>query len=184
MPVSDSDAVDIALSGEFEALADFYAKAEAYLDDLANPELFGLTSSVSDWSPAQHLYHIWRANASMLKAARVLASGCVDAEPARLSDAGRRVLTTGHLPRGVASAPEAVRPPDTLDREILRETVRRSREKLDAVAGSSDAVRAAEDGIKHPAWGVLTAPQWVRAARIHSEHHGAIVADILGHSSP
>jgi hypothetical protein len=179
MPVSDSDAVDITLSGEFEALAEFYDTTEAYLDDLANPDLFGLTSSVSDWSPAQHLYHIWRANASMLKAARLLAAGRVESESAHLTDAGRRILTTGHLPRGVASAPEAVRPPDALDRELLRETVRRSREKLDAVTGATDAIRGAEGGIEHPAWGVLTAPQWVRAARVHSEHHGAIVRDIL-----
>jgi hypothetical protein len=72
-----------------------------------------------------------------------------------------------------------VRPPDALDRELLRETVRRSREKLDAVTGATDAIRGAEGGIEHPAWGVLTAPQWVRAARVHSEHHGAIVRDIL-----
>lgn len=184
MPVSDSDAVDIPLSGELDALTDFYDATEAYLDDLSTADLVESTSSVSDWSPAQHLYHIWRANASMLKAARLLASGRVDAEPARLSDAGRRVLREGRLPRGVAEAPEAVRPPDAPDRELLRETALRSREKLDAVADASAEIREADGGLEHPAWGVLTAPQWVRAARIHSEHHGAIVADILGHPSP
>ena len=184
MPVSDSDAVDIPLSGELDALTDFYDTTEAYLDDLSTADLVESTSSVSDWSPAQHLYHIWRANASMLKAARLLASGRIDAEPARLSDTGRRVLREGRLPRGVAEAPEAVRPPDAPDRELLRETARRSREKLDAVADASAEIREADGGLEHPAWGVLTAPQWVRAARIHSEHHGAIVADILGHPSP
>jgi hypothetical protein len=183
MPISESDAVDIDLSEELDALADFYDTTEAYLDDLPTADLVEPTPSVSDWSPAQHLYHIWRANASMLKAARLLASGRVDAEPARLSDAGRRVLRKGRLPRGAAEAPEAVRPPDAPDRELLRETARRSREKLDAVADASAAVREADGGLEHPAWGVLTAPQWVRAARIHSEHHGAIVADIVGHSS-
>lgn len=183
MPGSASDAVEIVLSEEIEALVDFYDRTEAYLDDRPASDLFEPRPSVSDWSPAQHLYHIWRANASMLKAARVLAGGGVDAEAPRLTDAGRRVLQNGHLPRGTAEAPDAVRPPASLDREALREAVHRSRKKLDDVAAEAEAVRAAPGGLEHPAWGRLTARQWLRAARIHSEHHETIVRDILDAAS-
>jgi hypothetical protein len=38
---------------------------------------------------------------------------------------------------------------------------------------------AAEGRIEHPRMGMLDGPQWLRFVRIHSQHHLAIVRDIL-----
>lgn len=179
MPNSAPDAPAGSVSAEIDGLSDFYDRSASHLEDLPDAVLFSAASGVSDWSPAQHLYHIWRANASMLKAARVLAAGRTDTETPYLTEPGRRVLQNGRLARGVAEAPDAVRPPESLDRPSLREMLDRSRQKLAEVESASAAVGSADGGLEHPAWGVLTAAQWVRAARVHSDHHAAIVDDIL-----
>jgi hypothetical protein len=79
----------------------------------------------------------------------------------------------------VATAPDRFRPPDDLDRAGLRETWTRSREKLEDVAARVDVLADADGGLPHPSWGVLTAAEWLRAAHVHSDHHAAIIRDIL-----
>lgn len=170
-----STSTSIDLNREIDALRQFYADTHSRLDD---DVLFDAVPSVSAWSPAQHLFHIWRANASMLKAARLLAVGAVDSEAPDLSDVGAQVLRSGTMPRGVADAPDNVRPPDELDRDALEDAWSRSRAKLDSLADDVDAVNASTGGLSHPAWGTLTATQWVRAARVHSDHHAAILDDV------
>ena len=175
--MADSLTVDPAV--ELDALDAFYDDTGAYLEDLADDALFESAPSVSDWSPAQHLYHIWRANASMLKAANVLAEGRMEAQPPELTESGKQVLREQSIPRGVGQAPDRLRPPDDLDRQGLRETWTRSRNKLDEVASRVDALADADGGLSHPYWGTLTAPEWLRAAHVHSDHHAAIISDIL-----
>lgn len=165
----------IDLTAEIEALRRFYDATHDRLDDAA---LFEAVPSVSTWTPAQHLYHIWRANASMLKAARLLAAGALDGETPDLSDIGEQILRSGSIPRGVADAPDNVRPPDELDRDALEDAWSRSHAKLDSIADDVDAIATATGGLSHPAWGTLTAAQWVRAARVHSDHHAAILDDV------
>ena len=170
------DGTQVSLSDEFAALTDIYDAANDWLDADA---LHTAVPAVSDWTPAQHVYHFARTNASMLKAAQVLTLGRADAETPALKPAGERILEDGTIPRGVAEAPEVVRPPDDLDDAMLRDTVDRSRQTFDDVLALDAAkIADAEGGLTHPLWGTLTAPQWVRAARIHAEHHLAILDDI------
>lgn len=170
----------VSLSDEFAALTDVYDAADDWLDADA---LHTSVPGVSDWTPAQHVYHLARTNASMLKAAQLLTLGRADAETPALKPAGERILEQGTIPRGVADAPDFVRPPDDFGDATLRETVDRSRQKFDDVLGlGASAVTDAEGGLTHPLWGTLTAPQWVRAARIHAEHHLAILDDIAAES--
>jgi hypothetical protein len=174
-----ADSLTVDPAAELDALSAFYDDTGAYLNTLAEDELFEPVPSVSDWSPAQHLYHIWRANASMLKAANVLAEGRMETQPPELSESGKQVLREQSIPRGVGQAPDRLRPPDDLDRQELRETWTRSRDKLDEVASKADALADAAGGLPHPYWGTLTAAEWLRAAHVHSDHHAAIVSDIL-----
>lgn len=177
MAASDSLSVDPA--AELDALDTFYDDTSAYLDDLPDDVLFEPAPSVSEWAPAQHLYHIWRANASMLKAANVLADGRTEAEPPELSESGEQVLREQSIPRGVGKAPDRLRPPGDLNRQGVRETWTRSRSKLDEVASRADALIDADGGLPHPYWGILTATEWLRAAHVHSDHHASIITDIL-----
>ncbi|MFB6231965.1 MAG: DinB family protein [Salinibacter sp.] len=177
MSTSESLAVDPAT--ELEALETFYDDTGAYLDELADDALFEPVPTVSEWSPAQHLYHIWRANASMLKAANVLADGRIETQTPDLSEDGEQALREGSIPRRGAEAPNNMHPPDDLDRDGLRETWTRSCGKLDDVASRVDAIADADGGLPHPFWGTLTAAEWLRAAHVHSNHHSTIVTDIL-----
>lgn len=173
--MSTPESLQIDLEDEFSALTEVYDAADRWLD---MPSRYPAAPAVSAWTPAQHLYHLARTNASMLKAALLLARGEADAKAPALKPAGRRILQTGTIPRGVADAPDFVRPPESCDDETLRETVDRSRQKFDAVLKCGDALAGAEGGLTHPLWGTLTAPQWVRAARIHAQHHLQIADDI------
>lgn len=174
-----SDVAEVTLSDEIAALEAVYEDAGTWLDADAR---FTAVPSVSEWTPAQHVYHLARANASMLKAAQLLALGKADSEEPDLKPAGRTILERETIPRGVADAPDFVRPPEDLDDAALRESLERSRQKFDDVRALGDALRDAEGGLTHPLWGTLTAPQWVRAARIHAQHHLAILDDIAAAS--
>lgn len=148
--------------------------------DAPDRELFFRTPAVSDWSPAQHLYHVLGATAMMLKAASLLARESVDGEEPHLRNRGRDVLCNERIPRGVATAPDATQPPEDLDRAMLQRSLKRSREKLDAaaeaiLANPGDSAR----GLPHPMWGTLTSHQWIRAANVHCEHHLHLIQEIL-----
>jgi len=181
--MSPSESLSFDPATEISALEAFYADTGAYLDDLSDDALWTSVPPVSDWSVGQHLFHIWRANASMLKAVLVLVSGRAETQEPALSKSGRQVLREGTIPRGVGTSPEAMRPPEDLDRDGLRDTWTRSRDKFASVADQAEAVSGAEGGLPHPHWGILTAPQWLRAAHVHADHHAAIVGDILADSS-
>lgn len=174
-----SSTLSIDASDEIARIRDALDAFETALD--ANDKgLFRARSGVSDWSPAQHLYHVCGATAMMLKAATVLASGAVEGEPASLSETGRAILTSRTIPRGVAQAPSQTQPPDDLDRDALYDSLKRCRSKLTSAEQAVQSDVPTDRGLEHPAWGTLTAPQWLRAAAIHTQHHLDIVDEIQG----
>lgn len=165
------------VQADVDALRDVFSDIRTLMQN-AGGDLFQTAPAISDWSPAQHLYHILGTNAMMLKASALLAHGAVDGEPAGLSDAGANVLSSGIIERGVATAPEKTVPPDSISREDLEASFARSYGKFESAA---EALRdgAPEDrGLPHPMWGVLTSRQWLKAARVHCRHHLAIIDDI------
>jgi hypothetical protein len=170
--------LDFDARAEHDRLHTFYDATEALLD---RPDalLFGTVPSVSGWSPAQHLDHIWLANGRSLTAASLAAQGRRTTEGGTINDAGRQLLAAGTLPRGQMAAPESVTPPHSIDRKHLKKTLARSRKALGKVDAVMDALPDATGRIEHPRLGALTPPQWLRFVRIHSDHHRAIVQDIL-----
>jgi hypothetical protein len=168
---------DIDARDEYDQLQAFYDDAEAVLN-APDDVLFGVRPDASGWSPAQHLHHIWVANGKSLAAALYIAYGRGDTDGAP-NEIGRAVLEAASIPRRAMTAPDTVRPPDDLDRAGLQEALTRSRSKLDAVGEHLAPLGAAEGRIEHPRMGMLDGPQWLRFVRIHSQHHLAIVRDIL-----
>lgn len=162
---------------EFDQLRTFY-EATASLLDQPDEVLFEIHEGVSGWSPGHHLYHIWLANGKSLAAVLYAASGRGNAE-GRPNKAGRLVLERGSIPRNRLSAPAMVQPPEDIDRTALEEALDRSREKLAEVEAQLDALSASEGRLEHPRMGPLNAEEWLRFVRIHSEHHHAIVREIL-----
>jgi hypothetical protein len=169
----------IDVRNEHDRLHAFYDATAALLgrpDDV----LFARDPSVSDWSPAEHLYHIWLANGRSLKAAVLMAQNALPLQDADApNDTGRAVLTAERFERGRNEAPDNVRPPDAVTREDLEEALERSRSKLEALAPHLNALAGTTGRLEHPRLGPLNGPEWIRFVRIHSEHHHAIIRDIL-----
>jgi len=136
----------------------------------------------SDWTPAQHAWHVAVANGMMFKGIRLLCEGRhPQARPEGApNEIGRHVLATGRMPRGRARAPEAVRPPDTLDLDTLREALQRSRQGLEALAPLLPRLPAVTERAPHPFLGWLSATEWLQVARIHTMHHLHIIDELLG----
>lgn len=160
-----------------DALEEVFSDIRAVID-LPEDELFQTEPEVSNWSPAEHLYHVLGATAMMLKASALLAHGAVEGEPAELSAEGKKVFSDGGIPRGVAKAPDKTVPPDALSRDDLSASFARSRGKFESAAEALESGAPTDRGLPHPMWGVLTAPQWLEAARIHCRHHLDIIDDI------
>lgn len=168
----------IDVRDEYDRLGAFYEASAALLDH-PYEHLRAVDSDVSDWSAAQHLYHIWLANGKMLTAVQVIhRGGSPVTTEGTLTPAGRHVLEQG-LARGQAQAPDGVRPPETVTREALTETLSRSRAKAEAVEALLPEMPDLEGRLPHPFMGPLTAAQWLRMTRLHAEHHLALARDVL-----
>ncbi len=142
--------------------------------------------SLSAWSPAQHLYHLAVATGMMLKGIRLHVEAqhpyaLADGEP---SIVGRYVLSRGCMVRGKAQAPEGTHPPVDLSLEELRQSLARSRSRLEAIEPHLPILSSLTERSPHPFFGALTPAEWLRVARIHTEHHIAIVEDLLRTCTP
>lgn len=132
--------------------------------------------AVSAWSVGEHIDHVARAHAGILR---------FFAEPAPEPDAtrgitllGRFVLLTGRIPRGRGKAPAATLPA-TPDADALRTAVTAVAQRLDALAADPTPCRDRSRRWMHPVFGGLHRAQWLGFLRIHQAHHAAIIRDIL-----
>jgi len=169
----------LIMSDEYSLLRGFYDAVEALLD-APRHVLFSVHETISGWSPAEHLYHILRSNSKSLKAARLAA---IDEGPTvhegEPNDVGAKVLREGSFGDLEAEAPPSVRPPNDLDRADLRTAYTRSREQFEALKEYVSMLPESTARLQHPAFGPLRASEWLRFARIHSDHHQDIVQQIL-----
>ena len=171
--------MDIDLQEEYREIGAFFDAVKPLLD-WPDETLYRIAGDVSAWSPAQHLYHILRANGMMLKGIHLICHGhrMADNEGGP-NDAGRRVLAGGFI-RGTGKAPEAVVPPEEVPRETVRESWTRSRRKYEETEAILPQIPDATGRIPHKFLGMLNGSEWLRLARLHSEHHLAIIRDIVG----
>ncbi len=171
---------DIDLQEEYRSIGASYEAFAALLDE-PDEALYRAREAVSAWSPAQHLYHILVANGMMLSGvALICRSHAMVLPEGALNAAGRAVLTQGRFPRGQGKAPERTQPPAEVSRETLRQALARSRARYEQTASLLADIPAAQGYIPHGFLGQLTAAQWLRLTRIHSEHHLAIIREIAG----
>ncbi|NBC85250.1 MAG: hypothetical protein GVY25_03565 [Bacteroidetes bacterium] len=164
-------------------------RLQAVFDDMRalvtsdDPSIYRVVPEVSKWSPAQHLYHVLGATAMMLKAATLLAKGAVDGDEPSLTSTGKSILESEVIPRGVGQAPEKTQPPSDLSREDLETSYARSAGKMETAVRAVNTNAPEDRGLKHHVWGVLTAPQYLRAATVHCRHHLKIIDDIRAHAN-
>lgn len=155
----------------------------ARIDELLawpSERLYVVVSSVSGWSPAQQVEHVLLS----LDAVFGVIAGLESGEDGRIRGKGsprlmaRALLLTGRIPRGRAQAPDFVQPEAVPGRAGLREKHEDVRATADALAARVGSLADVEGTIPHGFLGHFTALQWLRFARIHTDHHLAIIDDI------
>lgn len=170
--------MDIDPQEEYDATEAFYESVEAMLD-WPNDRLFKVAERVSAWSPAQHLYHISIANGMMHKGVGLICRGHEMVKPdGEINRVGRWALERGQFPRGKAQAPQGAVPPDAPSRDEVRKALSRSRHRFEQTTAVLPQIPEAQGYFTHTYFGDLDAAQWMRCARIHSEHHLAIIQEI------
>lgn len=150
--------------GSLERLAD----DEGVLDLRAN--------AVSAWSVAEQVEHLLLTNRGIFGQIARLLDGEGEAA-GKPTLRGRLLLTAGMIPRGRGRAPKFIEPTGRSAAE-LRALADDCRERLDGLAGRSDAIAASTSTAKHPYFGAFTPAIWLRFDDIHNRHHLAIVDDI------
>lgn len=171
-------------AGRFEPHADATALRSYYsvIDDLLErfePELAHLDAARSGWSVEQHVGHLALANELVLRNVQSLIAG----KGALVSAGGSthpmalQLLAAGSLPRGQAQAPRMVRPPDEIDRELVRQWLDDGRKALESL----ELARVAPGELKvpHQLLGALDGPQWLRFGAVHTRHHLVIALELL-----
>ena len=164
---------------ELAVLASQLRRVEALLE-LPAAQLLEPLEDVSGWSIGEHAYHLVLACDLSLRnvASLVKDEGMLVREPVDRKDEALAILAAG-IPRGAAEAPRFVRPPARLDLGLLRELLAQVGAVRDDLAARVDEVLAAPRCVPHQLLGDLTASEWVRFARVHTDHHLAIVDDIV-----
>ncbi len=128
------------------------------------------------WSLAQTLSHLAQGVD--------LVAGQLEARAGR-TDMARRatpgehllrhlVLGVGKLPPG--RPPEATRPPERPDPELVAAQFRMGVERLEALLETWPAERHQRIFVRHPVLGDLNLPEWVRFFYVHSRHHAHQIA--------
>ena len=166
--------LEISVEEELEGLG----RALGALSELRGAS--GKSEQVSAWSGDQQLYHIALATDLALSNVMALDSGKsprIVAEPDPIPLA-LEVLERGSYPRGESEAPRIVQPPDEVDAALLADEYENLGGALEKVRALAAAIPGLPGAIPHQALGPLSAAQWLRFARLHAEHHLAIVEDI------
>jgi len=135
--------------------------------------------SVSGWSAEQHLAHVALANELVLRNLKSLAlgRGALVVEGGEPKPGVREILEACRLPRGVAQAPRMVRPPETIERDLMLQWLGDARRELAAL--DPRTIVHGTLRIPHQLLGPLDAVQWLRFGVAHTTHHLLIAREVL-----
>lgn len=145
----------------------------------AEPEdrLFRQATRVSGWSVAEHLSHIALSTRAMVGAIEAACEPGETESPGGPTLAGRAVLLTGWIPRGVGQAPEYVEPqPDSP--AALAEQLEAARQAVTRLESRLPEIDRARGRTRHFVFGALTPLEWLRVIAIHTRHHLKIIRAI------
>jgi len=162
--------------GDFRKL---WQQFEAIRNILADEAAFGIRDeAVSGWSGGEHAGHLALVTMRMARAVEAgLACPETSETPPALPDTTRDILERGEAPRGVAQAPDPVRP-EGRERGELLETLDQAEALWRRLAQRQADIDGCPSRIEHPRLGFMTPREWLRLCAIHSAHHLEIVRDI------
>jgi hypothetical protein len=135
--------------------------------------------AVSGWSALHHIAHLALANELVLRNVHSLqlGAGMLVQRGGEPVPGALALLAAGAIPRGQAQSPRIVRPPQHVDRALLRGWLDDARAGFDALAPAT--IAATEFKVPHQILGPLDAPQWLRFAAVHTQHHLGIAREVL-----
>lgn len=148
----------------------------------APPEkLVARKEEVSLWNPIQQIRHVGWANAAIFERLLLIADGA--GEGIVLTGgprfAGWITLTLCFIKKGVAKSPQHLVPEPNCTLEQATEAFEKSKRALAAIAPRLDAITASKARFTHPRLGSLNGSQWLKFARIHTNHHVRIAEKVL-----
>ena len=144
------------------------------------PETWGRHDpAVSGWSVGRQVEHTLKSIVRMLAAVRDIRDGKPAAPDGSPRAIGRVLLAAGRIPRGRAESPEAVVPDEAPDVATSQALLAKAQALRAELAPGIDEVDTWAGTIPHPMLGPFTAAHWVRFVRVHTDHHLAIVDEIL-----
>ena len=138
---------------------------------------------ISAWSVGQQLDHLLLADQLNLKAVRMLGMGRGQESSDGLNEAGLLVFTSGIIPLGKSTAPDFVIPREDPGADALEQLRQDVLGGWQEVAPRLDEIDSRGLVLTHHAVGELGAWQWLRFARIHTQHHRNIAERILAQES-
>lgn len=167
------------LAAEVAALRLLADRAVEWLD-AGGERLATVVPEISKWSPRMHVDHAALATLSIFRAVeRILAGDPRCLPPGPPSPKAAAILTARYIPRGVAEAPDPMRPAPDVTHAAARDHLVAMQAGLDALAQRSDALRKATTRLAHFELGPMTPAEWIQFARIHFDHHAAIARDLV-----
>ncbi len=171
-----SEAIHVDVQAEIDRIAAQWPKIDAHLMDEAH--IARQLDSVSKWGVGQQLLHLLRVKKMIFGGIRQILAAGAPTSPNVTSDVKRMVLTGG-IPRGMGTAPDAVRvdTPPSLDE--IRNEFAEARAAFDAIAGKASEIEAAEATFPHHHLGTMNGAEWIRFIAHHNDLHLAIIDDIL-----
>lgn len=169
----------INIHKEYERLQYFAGEVQVRV---SGPEakLYAGAPRVSGWTTAQQIQHATMVNNQIFGQLVALCEGDTLPEEGKISMVGRLVLALGRFPRGRSRSPQSFVPAERPDREQLAVLVEEMGANAQALEAYLDRIPTLRGRFRHPVFGYLNAPQWLRFARIHALHHLAIIRDIEG----
>lgn len=146
------------------------ARYKKYLD-LVSEDDFQRTPPHGGWSYSEVYSHIFQSNlASLIAMEKCILQTGIKSD-ARIHWKVWLLFFLGKFPPGKIKAPEKI---EAMVKKITREEARnmiiKFSHRFDQIAPN---VRKAPENckVKHPRLGLLTAGQWLKFIKIHSEHH-------------
>ncbi|MGB0521351.1 MAG: DUF1569 domain-containing protein [Flammeovirgaceae bacterium] len=130
-----------------------------------------LNTNVSKVDVAWHLDHMLKV---IYKICHRLDSSDVNAYRRNINPLRTLVFTTGKLSRGKGKAPQQVLPPADVTQEAIHAQLGETATQLKKFESLHPNAN-----FEHPYFGQLNKKQAMRFMRIHTEHHLAIIQDIL-----
>lgn len=159
-----------------------WPRIEAHLVD--DESIARRADAVSQWGVGQQLLHLLRVlkaisgGIDQMLAANGPIPSPLQPPPGDTTAFRNEVLANG-IPRGVGVSPDFLRVDAPPSLGAIRKELGDARDAWSAVSGRGEEIAVSESTFPHHHLGNMVPAEWVRFIGHHTEHHLAIIDDIL-----